>query len=222
MRVLAVAAHPDDETLGAGGTLIKHIARGDDVIWLITTKPHADDWPAEVVQQCARQVETVSKAYRVADTIELGYPAAAMERTPKRAMIDAMSKTLQAVNPDRIYSVGPTDVHDDHRTTFEVLMLASKPFQAVSGIKGIYTFEVLSSTEAALDWRDTPFVPNVYSEITEQIDRKIEIMSLFENQSQPDPLPRSPESIRALARFRGTTIGAPYAEAFRLVRQIID
>jgi len=221
MKVLAVAAHPDDETLGAGGTLLKHLSRGDQVFWLILTAPSPDDWPAEMVSRCLSQVQSVADAYGFTETIELGMPAAGMDLVSMRDVVDGISGALRAIKPDRIYTVGDTDAHTDHLVAFEGLMLALKPFRPDYDIESIYSYEVLSSTDAATGWRHKNFVPNVYSDVCEFLERKLEIMNLFENQLQPEPLPRSSSSIRALARYRGATIGIEYAEAFSVVRQII-
>lgn len=221
MRVLAIAAHPDDETLGAGGTLLKHIERGDNVSWLIVTAPDPADWPAETVSQCRAQVETVGASYGFGEVVALDQPAARLEEVPKRELVDLIWQRLRSLRPERVYTVGDTDAHTDHRVAFEAVMLALKPFRREFDVEAIYAYEVLSSTDAALGWRAPTFVPNVYSDIGAYIERKLEIMEMFENQRQPDPLPRSGESIRALARLRGTTVGLEYAEAFHLVRQLL-
>jgi N-acetylglucosamine malate deacetylase 1 len=222
MRVLAVSAHPDDETLGAGGTLLKHRARGDDLHWLIATAPAPNAWPDATIRQCANQVADVAAAYAFNTTTCLEQPAAGLEQIPMRDLVDQLIEHVLRIKPDRIYTVGDTDVHSDHSITFTALMLALKPFRVEARVKDIYSYEVLSSTEQAYGWTRQPFVPNTYCDISDHIDAKLSTMSLYTNQLQPDPLPRSEDSIRALARVRGTTIGVQYAEAFRLVRQLLD
>lgn len=221
MRVLAIAAHPDDETLGAGGTLLKHARAGDEIHWLIVTQPDPNDWATEVVSQCLAQVKRVGEAYGFKEVVELGLPAARLDQVPRRETVDAVTRVIRDIRPERIYTVGETDAHTDHRITFEALMLACKTSRAELGSAAVYAYEVLSSTEAALGWNGQVFVPNTYSDIEPFMERKIEIMNLYQNQLQPEPLPRSSESIKALARYRGTGIGLAYAEAFRLVRQIL-
>ena len=220
MRIVAVSAHADDETLGAGGTLLKHLAQGDDVFWIIATAAHQDDWSVEHIQQSTEQVEAVSRAYRFTDVIKLDLPTTRLDTLPKREIADRFWNALRKVRPQRVYTVGDTDVHTDHYLTFEALMLALKPFRAEFDVRAIYAYEVLSSTEAAFGFRPHTFVPNVYSDITAFLDRKLEIMALYENQLQLDSLPRSLDSLRALARYRGAAVGVKYAEAFKLIRQV--
>ena len=220
MNVVAISAHPDDETLGAGGTLIKHLERNDDVFWIIATVAHPDDWSEEHIQQSSRQVETVSRAYGFTDVFILDLPTTRLDTLPKREIAVRFTESLRKVQPDRVYTVGDTDVHTDHHLTFEGLMLALKPFRPEFNVGSIYAYEILSSTEAAYGFRPHTFVPNVYSDITPFLERKLEIMELYENQLQPDPMPRSLDSLRALARYRGAAVGLKYAEAFRSIREV--
>jgi len=221
MKVLAVSAHPDDETLGAGGTLLKHLADGDEVFWLIATAPDPNDWPSDLVRQCLAQVRDVAAAYGFTDVFELNQPAARLEQIAKRELIERFSSALESIRPDRVYTVGDTDAHSDHTITYETLMSALKPFRREFDVKGIYAYEVLSSTDAAFGWQRHTFAPNAFADITQHLERKLDIMELYENQLQPDPFPRSRESIRALARYRGATVAVQYAEAFHVVRELL-
>lgn len=218
MRVVAVSAHPDDETMGVGGTLLKHLARDDEVFWIIATVGIPEDWSAEHLRQSAEQVEAVGRAYGFTEVFQLGLPAARVDTLPKRDIVEGFLGVLKDVRPEIVYTVGDTDVHTDHILTFEGLMLALKPFRTDFDVQAIYAYEVASSTEAAFGFRPNAFVPTAYSDVTEFLERKLEIMALYENQIQPDLLPRSVDSLRALARYRGSAVGLKHAEAFRLIR----
>ena len=101
-------------------------------------------------------------------------------------------------------------------------MSVLKPFyMARLGVKRVLCYETLSSSDAAPPRWERAFVPNVFAEITPYIDRKIEIMRMYESEIHEDPMPRGPSAIRALARFRGAIISAQYAEAFILVRELM-
>jgi len=137
MRIVAVSAHPDDETLGAGGTLLKHLAQGDDAFWIIATQPCQEDWSLEHIRQSAEQVEAVRQAYRFSNIFKLDFPTTRLDTVPKRHIADRFREVLGEVKPDRVYTVGDTDVHTDHCLTFEALMLALKPFRAEFNVQGI-------------------------------------------------------------------------------------
>lgn len=219
MRILAIAAHPDDETLGCGGTLLKHKAANDQLFWAILTQATAPPWTADAIQRKSSEVERVAHAYGMKRYFKLGFPAARLDTVPQGELIDGIQTVLAKVKPEVVYLVHPGDVHTDHRAVFTAAMSALKPFSMSRfGVRRLVSYETLSSTEAAppLDWG---FMPNIFNDMTSHMDRKIKIMKLYQSERQPDPLPRGPAAIRALARYRGATIGAWFAEAFMLIRE---
>jgi len=221
MRVLVIAPHPDDETLGCGGTLLKHVAAGDSVSWVIVTKAHEPRWPAEVIERRERQIEQVSATYGFAKRFRLSFPAGRLDAVSLEDLMDSINEIVIEVRPDWIYTVHAGDVHSDHRAVFDATMSAVKSFNSASkGVSRLLSYETISSTDATPPTPATVFLPNLYCDITPFLERKLEIMSLYEGEVHPYPLPRALESIRALARFRGATIAAEYAEAFMLLREL--
>jgi len=221
MRVLVIAPHPDDETLGCGGTLLKHVAAGDSVSWVIVTKAYEPRWPADVIARREREIEQVSAAYGFANRFRLTFPAARLDTVPLEDLMAAINEIVVKVRPDWIYTVHAGDVHTDHRAVFQATMSAVKSFNSANkGVSRLLSYETISSTDAMPPAPSTVFLPNVYCDITPYIERKLEIMSLYEGEVHPYPLPRALESIRALARFRGATVAAEYAEAFMLLREL--
>ena len=221
MRVLVIAPHPDDETLGCGGTLLKHVAAGDSVSWVIVTKAHEPRWPAEVIERRERQIEQVSATYGFPKRFRLSFPAGRLDAVPLEDLMDSINEIVIEVRPGWIYTVHAGDVHSDHRAVFDATMSAVKSFNSASkGVSRLLSYETISSTDATPPTPATVFLPNVYCDITPFLERKLEIMSLYEGEVHPYPLPRALESIRALARFRGATIAAEYAEAFMLLREL--
>ncbi|MDP3722486.1 MAG: PIG-L deacetylase family protein [Candidatus Omnitrophota bacterium] len=222
MNILTIAAHPDDETLGCGGTLLKHRAAGDHLFWVIVTQAHNPQWTAQTIEQKTAEVERVSQAYGMTQHFRLGFPAARLDTVPQAELIERIRAVIAEVRPERVYLVHQGDVHSDHRAVFAATMSALKPFaMAQAGVRRVLSYETLSSTEAAPPYVERTFMPNVFSEITPYLERKIELMRLYETETHPDPLPRGPSAIRALARYRGATIGTEYAEAFMLIREIL-
>lgn len=221
MRVLVIAPHPDDETLGCGGTLLKHRAAGDSVSWLIVTRGHEPQWSAEALGNKEGEIERVAAAYEFEQIFRFNYPATLMDTLSQAEIIASVSRVVAEARPDSVYLNHAGDVHSDHRIVFDSVMSAIKPFNSSRhGIMRILSYETLSSTEAAPPNLTRTFLPTVFCDITNFIERKLEIMSLYRTEAQPYPLPRANESIRALARFRGATVGVEYAEAFALIREV--
>lgn len=221
MRVLAISVHPDDETLGCGGTMLRHRANGDQLFWLIVTKAHEGHWAKDVIAQKAAEVERVGRAYGAERYFQMDFPALHLHAVPEVDLIASVRTVVTEVKPEVVYVVHGGDVHTDHRAVFGATMAVLKPFyMAELGVRRVLSYETLSSTDAAPQL-NIPFTPNVFSDITPHMDRKVEIMALYQSEIHPDPLPRSASGIRALGRYRGATIGVEYAEAFVLIRELM-
>lgn len=222
MRLLVIAPHPDDETLGCGGTLLKHRAAGDSVSWLIVTRGYEPKWSAEILRNKEREIENVAAAYEFEQIFRLDYPATRMDTLSQAEIIASISGAVAEAQPHSLYLNHAGDIHSDHRIVFACVLSAIKPFYSSRhGIKRILSYETLSSTEAAPPDHAHAFLPTVFCDITGFIERKLEIMSLYRTETQPYPMPRANESIRALARIRGATVGLEYAEAFMSIRDLV-
>lgn len=221
MKVLVLAAHPDDETFGCGGVLLRHIEAGNQVHWAIMTRAHHPQWSEQAVQQQARQVEVVVSAYPMASLDWYEFPSTRLDAVPMVDLINRIRQTVEWVRPEVVYIPNRSDVHTDHRITFDAALSVLKPFHMTGwGVKRVLAFETLSSTEAAPQLPSGGFMPTVFADITLFIERKLEIGSLFGSEVQPEPMPRSLSAVRALARVRGATVAVEYAEAFMLIREI--
>ena len=221
MRVLVIAPHPDDETLGCGGTLLRHKESGDQISWLIMTKGHEPGWSAETLTSKEAEIEKVTAAYGFEQVFRAGFAAVQMDRLALEDVIRGVREVIDEARPACVYLNHAGDVHSDHRVTFEATMSALKPFNtARHGVHRVLSYETLSSTDAMPAAAGQSFVPTVFNDITRFIERKLEIMSLYATEVQAYPLPRALESIRALARLRGSTVGVEYAESFMLIREV--
>lgn len=222
-KILAIAVHPDDETLGCGGTLLKHVAQGDEVYWLIVTQAFEPNWSAEVIARKAVEVEQVAMAYGVKQFYKLGFPTTRLDITPQAELIDSIRKVIGQVKPEIVYLVNRSDVHTDHHAVFLAAMSVLKGFYMNTfGVRRVLAYETLSSTEAAPPLPERVFIPTVYNDITPYLERKIEIMRLFASEAQSELSPRGDSAIRAQARYRGAAIEAEYAEAFMLIREVME
>lgn len=218
-RVLFIAVHPDDETLGAGGTILKHKDAGDQVFWLVITAPtknHPSNFTDEFIAMRNKLVDTVASAYGFDETFKLDLPTQMLHAVDMKFFVGLVNDVFKKVEPDTVYMMFKNDVHSDHRVTFDAVYSCSKSFRKPY-IKRIYMIETLSETEFAPAVPTLSFVPNVFVDITPYMDRKLEILSLYSSELMPEPFPRSRSSIIALARVRGSRAGVVYAEAFQLL-----
>lgn len=221
MNVLVIAPHPDDETLGCGGVLLKHREAGDQISWAIVTRGHEPQWSKESLERKEQEIAQVASAYGFKQVLRLNLPTAKVDTLPFDDIMRELSRAISDTTPECVYLNHAGDVHSDHRIIFEVTMSVLKPFySAKHGVKRVLSYETPSSTDAMPPDPARNFIPNVFRDITPYIERKLQIMSLYESEIQPYPLPRSLESLRALGRVRGATIGVEYAESFMLIREI--
>lgn len=219
-RVLSIAVHPDDETLGSGGTLLKHIHRKDEVFWLIITKVTEEDgYDPEFINNREKEIEKVSKLYGFSDTFKLGLPTTRLTEIPDRILIPKIKQVFSDVRPNIVYLPFKDDVHSDHRKAFEAAYSATKIFREKS-VRKICMVETLSETEFSPSLKETSFLPNSFSNITDFFEKKVEILRVYDSEMQEHPFPRSIEGVEALAKFRGLTAGCRYAESFMMLKEI--
>jgi len=220
-RVLVTSVHPDDETLGCGGTILRHKSLGDELYWLILTNISRETgWDSSAVERREREIQAVAEAYSFEETIKLDLPTTKLDTIPMKQLIEGISGTIGRVQPDTIYCPNRSDVHTDHQIAFKAIMSCTKSFR-FPFIKRILMYECLSETEFAPALPESAFLPNVFVDITEHLEKKIEIMQIYDSEMMPPHYPRSPEAIEALARFRGCRIGKEYAEAFMLLLEVL-
>ena len=221
MRVLAITAHPDDETLGCGGTLLKHKAAGDSLFWLIATEAHSPYWSSETIERKSDEVAGVAEAYAMERCFKFGLPAGQLDTVPIADLMERVRQVIAEISPDTVYLVHSGDVHTDHQAMFTAAMSVLKPFHmGALGVRRVNCYETISSTDAAPSQVNSAFTPNYFVDITPYIDGKIDMLGIYQTEKQSDPMPRGPSAVRALARFRGATIGVEYAEAFMLIREL--
>jgi LmbE family N-acetylglucosaminyl deacetylase len=220
-NIMVVATHPDDETLGCGGTLLKLAHQGGTIHWVLVTAAHDPAYSSEQIATQAERVENVRQSYPFESLTWLRYPTTRLDTIPLDSLIVALHKCLAQVRPECVFIPNRSDVHSDHRVVFQALSAVLKPIYMRSlGVNRVLSCEIISETEAAPPSPECSFLPTVFVDIAQTFERKMEIMGLYGTEVHPEPLPRSPSAIRAQARFRGATIGVEYAEAFMLIREI--
>jgi LmbE family N-acetylglucosaminyl deacetylase len=219
-KVIIVAAHPDDETLGAGGAILKHKQNGDEVYWLIVTSVLEDHgFSSERVRSRQDEIQKVAEAFDFSDVFKLDYPTAQLTDTELNEIIPRISTIFLEVKPEIIYVMNRSDAHSDHRVIFDAVMACTKSFR-YPFVQKVLMYECISETEFAPILPEKVFQPNYYIDITTHFKRKLEIMQIFESELGEHPFPRSLRNIEALAVFRGASAGIEYAEAFQLLKFI--
>lgn len=218
-NILAISAHADDETLGCGGTLLRHRSDGDRLFWALATEPVGAMARPAFVEQRERQIADVTKAIGYEKIWRLGLPAAGLDALPLSQVIEALVPVIDVVRPDIIYCTHRNDVHGDHRAVFDAMWVASKPIHGRPAAD-ICCYETLSSTNLAHGLNGQAFTPDYYVDISDFMSEKRVVNGLYMTEFHEPPHPRSLDALEALARYRGASIGVPYAEAFVTLRRL--
>ena len=221
-NILVIAPHPDDETLGCGGTLLRHIDEGDLVYWLIgTTIKEEQGFPSSKVKSRKKEIKKVSDEYGFASYKQFDYNTTELDQVPRNILVNEISEYVNEVKPHTIYLPYRNDIHSDHAQIFDASVACTKSFR-YPFVRKVCVYETLSETEFGMRTDDTGFKPNMWVDISAYIERKIEIMKIFKSEIEDHPFPRSIENIKALATFRGATVNCLYAESFMCLKQILD
>ncbi len=219
-NILIIAVHPDDETLGCGGTILKHKANGDNLFWLILTNMNEEKvWGKKRIETRQKEIAKVAINYGFKETIKLNYDTTKLDQLPLGDLTESISKVIKEYKPEIIYLHNRSDVHSDHRISFDAIISATKTFNNLF-IKKILMYETISETDFAPALLENAFSPNYYVDISNYLDNKIEMMNIFSSELKEHPFPRSERNIRALAVNRGAQCGVEYAESFMILKDI--
>jgi LmbE family N-acetylglucosaminyl deacetylase len=214
-KVLVVATHPDDETLGCGGALFKHKDSGDEIHWMIATEMEE----LESISQRNIEIDKVVELYDFDSVHRLKLLTTKVDEYSMSELIARISSVVKKVKPNIIYLPFKNDIHSDHKYIFDAAYSCTKSFR-YPFIKKIYMMETLSETEFSLSTKECSFIPNVFVDISDYINEKIEAMKMYEGEMGSHPFPRSERNIKALATYRGATDGCEYAESFMLIKEV--
>lgn len=217
-KYLIVATHPDDETLGAGGLILKKRSEGNEVFVLnITHMDLSYGYGKSKIEERNDEIQKMIEAYELDGYYNLKLKPAALDSYKKGELIQKISDVFNEVRPNIIVLPYYKDVHSDHRITFDACYSCTKNFR-YPFIKKIFMMETPSETDFA--FFETTFKPNYFVDISDYIDKKIEIAKIFKSEILEHPFPRSERNIRAYGTIRGAVIGVDSAEAFVLVKGI--
>jgi len=221
MKVLVIAAHPDDEAYGTGGTIVRHVKKGDQVtVLFITDGVTARHSMKELQQTAARKACAI---LGVSDTRFAGLPDQRLDEMPLLEVIKPIHEVLKEVRPQIVYTHHRGDINQDHRAVFAAAMVAVRPF-GDNSVQKVLCYEVPSSTEWAPPFGEWAFLPNVFVDIQATLEIKLQAIEAyretFQSEVKPFPHPRSLEAVRLYAQQRGVSVGMLAAEAFVLIRQL--
>lgn len=219
-KIIVVSAHPDDEILGLGGTLLKHKQEGDEINWIIVTKvDEINGFSKERVISRDKEINTIVEKLGIKNIFRLDYNTMSLSSNSLIKLIPEISDIFNIVRPETVYVMNRSDIHSDHRITFDAVLSCTKSFR-YPFIKTILMYECISETEFAPALAEKVFMPNYFVDISDFLEEKINLMKIYNSEMGKHPFPRSSKNIKALATFRGATCGVIYAEAFQLLKFI--
>ncbi|MBW7452501.1 PIG-L deacetylase family protein [Paenibacillus sepulcri] len=219
-KVIVIAPHPDDETLGCGGTLLKHKEQGHEIHWVIITKiSDLLNYSIEQIQEREWEIDEVEQLYQFDSVRKLAFPAAGLDHSMISDLVRSIGQVFKEIQPNVVYIPYRGDVHTDHAVVFDAAIACCKWFRYPSVVK-VLVYETLSETEFGINSDLNGFRPQVFHNIDKYLTAKINIMLKFKSEVAEFPFPRSEEAIRSLAKVRGVASGCKAAEAFMLLKEV--
>lgn len=224
MKILVLAPHADDETLGCGATMARLADEGHEVFVGLVTGEGADAHPlfdSQVFTTVRSELEEAARILGVREILKEELPTVLVPDIAKFEVNAAVARLIDRVRPEILFVPFPLDLHRDHREVYHAASIAWRAYlDSGRSIREVLCYEVPSETHLNIPYVEQGFTPNVWYDVSAYIERKIAAFQCFKSQSQEPPLPRSAEALRALATWRGSQIGASAAESFVLVRSL--
>jgi len=218
MKSLIISPHPDDEVLGAGGTLFKRKTIKKNLLyWIIVTRLKPTISKRKILTR-NKEIKKISKIFGFKKVFQLNFNTTELDSSSKKKLIQDFSYIFNQIKPNELFVPHFSDVHSDHKIVSEIISSCTKNFR-FPYIKKILAYEVLSETDYNLN-RKQVFFPNYYEDITKFLIKKINAMKVYKSEIKKFPFPRSIKTIDALARLRGSQIGKKAAESFEILREI--
>lgn len=222
-NILIVAPHADDEVLGCGGIMKKFSDMGKNVFVVVMTNAHVgapEIFTEEIMDRVRKEALESHKILGVKETVFADFPAPRLDTFAVYQMANYLGELLRKFNIDTMFIPHRGDVHLDHKRVYEASLVAARP-QGAYSVSRVYAYETLSETEWAAPFPEDNFIPNVFINIENEIEHKINAFAVFESQVREFPHPRSRKGIKVLSEHRGSVVSINAVEAFSLVREIV-
>ena len=220
MKSIVISAHPDDESIGCGGSLLKKRANGEELYWIIVTNvSERYGFTKERIRQRENEIRQVEEKIGFKKIFDLQLKPGGIDGAAFLTMVPMISKIFYDIKPETIFVMNRSDIHSDHRFTFDAVVACTKSFR-YPFIKKVLMYECISETEFAPPLPENCFLPNYFIDISNVMVEKLELCKIYASEFGDHPFPRSIENIKALAHFRGATAGVQYAEAFQLLKYL--
>jgi len=217
-RTLVIAPHPDDETLGCGGTLLRRKNEGYSVAWVIVTRmTELAGWSNEQISRRDLEIAKVAKLIGFDEVFNLQLSTTRLDALPLADVVSALSTVFKKFAPSEVMVPHRSDVHSDHRVTHDAVAACVKWFRYPSVCR-LLAYETPSETEFSRQ-SECAFRPNFFVDIGDYLERKLEILKIYSSELGEFPFPRSLKAVRSLAEWRGASCGYMAAEAFELMLQ---
>jgi N-acetylglucosamine malate deacetylase 1 len=222
--ILVCVAHPDDEVLGCGGTMARHVDAGDSVHVIfvadgVTARQESGANREKAVVDRREAARKAAKIIGCEPPNHLDYPDQRLDTVSLLDLTQSIEARLAKIGPDIVYTHHGDDLNADHRLVSEATVTALRPMPGQKVI-AVYGFETLSSTEWVFHSRATAFRPNRFVAIEKTLGRKLDALRAYHVEMRDFPHPRSYETVEALAKLRGSTVGLAAAEAFTVLREV--
>ncbi len=218
--VLVVAAHPDDEVLGCGGTIARHAAAGDEITCVFLADGATSREGEDDIRARERQARCAANALGIGEVLFAGFADNRMDAVALLDVVRVVEKIIARVRPEIVYTHHGGDLNVDHRAAHQAVLTACRP-QPGQPMRAIYAFEVPSSTEWAPPTSLPAFAPTRFVDIAARLKQKRAALECYAAEMRAWPHARSFEAVEALARVRGACVGVEAAEAFMVIREIV-
>lgn len=219
MKILIIAAHPDDEVLGCGGMIVNRVKQGDQVVVVILTDGAVTRYKKVMAKVLRRNAMECAKILGISKIIFKDLPNQLLDTVPITKVIKEIESVINEVRPDVVYTHDKGDLNRDHAVIYEATLVAARPLPGIA-INKLFTYFVPSSSEYNDTDEKVVFIPNVFVDIRKSIDKKVKAFVCYKSEERAYPHPRSPKALKVYAGRWGIQAGIEYAEAFRLIREI--